>query len=393
MVDQLLLIAHSIVDSFIHIWPYLLITIPIAVAVQLSGAAKYISRALQARPVAAILLAAFVGAFSPFCSCGVIPVVAALLLSGVPLAPVMTFWIASPSMDPEIFFLSVGTLGWRLAVWRLGAALLISLGAGFITQTMTQKGWLGGGIIRNENSAQVRSRRELLKAGWLRLRNVAAAMPFFGQPSLVAPATATSSLSMADSQSAASYSQPVSGEAQPLPGVGTGLVADAGASATKGNSDAQISSSCAVDDQSSCSSAKAPFHRRLFEETVKATTMVVKYMTLAFLMAALIDLYIPDDWIASLLGRDNPLAVIGAAGIGIPAYTSNLTALPLMEGLLNQGMDPAAALAFLLAGPTTTLPAMAAVWGLTSRRVFALYVSISLVGAIVMGYAFKLLTW
>jgi uncharacterized membrane protein YraQ (UPF0718 family) len=118
--------------------------------------------------------------------------------------------------------------------------------------------------------------------------------------------------------------------------------------------------------------------------------MVVKYMTLAFLIAALIDLYVPDDWIASLLGKDNPWAVIGAAGIGIPAYTSNLTALPLIEGLLNQGMDPAAGLAFLLAGPTTTLPAMAAVWGLTSWRVFVLYVSISLIGAIVMGYAFRL---
>ena len=51
---------------------------------------------------------------------------------------------------------------------------------------------------------------------------------------------------------------------------------------------------------------------------------------------------------------------------------------------------PAAALAFLIAGPTTTLPAMAAVWGLVSRRVFALYLLFVLLGAIVLGYAYAL---
>ena len=68
-----------------------------------------------------------------------------------------------------------------------------------------------------------------------------------------------------------------------------------------------------------------------------------------------------------------------------PAYTTSLTALPMISGLLNQGMNPAAALAFLVAGPVTTLPAIAAVWPLVVRRVFALYVSFSLVGAVLVG--------
>jgi len=65
-------------------------------------------------------------------------------------------------------------------------------------------------------------------------------------------------------------------------------------------------------------------------------------------------------------------------------------AMPLIGGLLAQGMHPAAALAFLIAGPTTTIPAMSAVWGLVNRRVFALYVGISLVGAIMLGYLYTL---
>jgi hypothetical protein len=118
--------------------------------------------------------------------------------------------------------------------------------------------------------------------------------------------------------------------------------------------------------------------------------MVIKFMILAFFLEALIELYIPSEWISGLLGYDNPWAIFTAAILGVPAYTSNLASLPMISGLLAQGMNPAAGLAFLIAGPTTTLPAMAAVWGIVSRRVFVLYISFSLVGAILLGYAFTL---
>jgi uncharacterized membrane protein YraQ (UPF0718 family) len=118
--------------------------------------------------------------------------------------------------------------------------------------------------------------------------------------------------------------------------------------------------------------------------------MVAKFMALAFFLEALIILYVPSDWIAGLLGQQNQWATLMAALIGVPVYTTELTALPLVSGLLAQGMNPGAALAFLIAGPTTTLPAMAAVWGLTTRRVFFLYLSFVLVGAIVFGYLYSL---
>jgi len=165
MIEHVSEILNFMIEAFLHVWPYLLITIPLAVAVQMSGASKYINRAFQAKPLAAILLATVVGAFSPFCSCGVIPVVASLLIGGVPLAPVMAFWIASPSMDPETFFLSVATIGWKLAVWRLIATLLLSLSAGYVTYFIMQKGWLGPSILRSYDAPVVAGSRELLKQG------------------------------------------------------------------------------------------------------------------------------------------------------------------------------------------------------------------------------------
>ena len=139
------------------------------------------------------------------------------------------------------------------------------------------------------------------------------------------------------------------------------------------------STSCGCNEEES-------FWKRLSKESLSATLMVIKFMALAFFLEALIILYIPEEWITNIMGKENSWAIFTAGFLGIPVYTSNLSALPMVSGLLTQGMSPAAALAFLIAGPTTTLPAMAAVWTLVKHRIFILYVSFSLVGAILLGY-------
>jgi uncharacterized membrane protein YraQ (UPF0718 family) len=48
-------------------------------------------------------------------------------------------------------------------------------------------------------------------------------------------------------------------------------------------------------------------------------------------------------------------------------------------------MQPGAAIAFLIASPVTTVPAMAAVWGVVRPHVFVLCVGVGLVGAVLLG--------
>jgi hypothetical protein len=395
MFDQIVTIVQMIADSFLHIWPYLLLTIPLAVAVQMTGAARYINRAFQARPIVAIFLATAVGAFSPFCSCGVVPVVAALLIGGVPLAPVMSFWIASPSMDPEAFFLSVATLGWELAVWRLAATLALSLGAGLLTHFVVQQGWLGRQILRTRQPAPGRPAWERLQESWRRFRLAASGALSQAASQWVRSTTDGARLSpeVACCNPVGSGSQgagPLAAGAAPVPAPSCTLDSGPGGCTTEAGSQPESCDSGGSPSRGSCSVKPDSPWRRLFRETASATWMVVKFMALAFFLSALIKLYVPEEWVAGLLGSQNPWAIPTAALLGVPAYTSNLTALPMMSGLLAQGMAPAAALAFLIAGPTTTLPAMAAVWGLASRRVFVLYVSFSLVGAVVLGYLYHL---
>jgi hypothetical protein len=384
MLEPILKISQFIAEAFLHIWPYVVITIPLAVAVQMSGASKYIKRAFEARPLTAVVLATVLGAFSPFCSCGVIPVITSLLISGVPLAPVMSFWIASPSMDPEIFFLSVGMIGWELAIWRLAATLVLSLGAGFITHLLMENRWLGQQILRTRKVTEVKSAAELFKKGWQALKN---------SFTPVAPSKHSFPAAVLQSRGQLQYA-PVIAPLKSAPSAGCSSCSTA---TLPLESPPPVSvailntpepeGSCSDGAQNcGCGSESETFWRRLFNETLSATAMVVKFMALAFFLEALITLYVPQEWITAALGSHNPMAIATAAILGVPTYTSSLTALPMISGLLTQGMNPAAALAFLVAGPTTTLPAMAAVWPLVARRVFVLYVSFSLVGAIIIGY-------
>jgi uncharacterized protein len=388
-------ILEIMLTHLLTIWPYLLITIPLAVAVQLSGASKQIQKAFQARPLIAILLATAVGAFSPFCSCSVIPVVASLLIGGVPLAPVMAFWIASPSMDPEIFFLSVSMIGWELAIWRLAATVGMSLIAGYVTHYLMQRRWLGTTVLRAEQAAPTPTPGQLVRRSWQWVQVRAGAR--LNQP---ASAFATGNAALATSNCCATPGAPQQAT----------LLSEAAWAGAARVMHLELAPVAAANSESCCSSQTAiaappaaatgascsirpPFRQRLLQESWKATSMVLKFMALAFFLEALIVLYIPEQWIAGLLGSQNPWAIWTAALLGVPVYTSNLTALPLVGGLLAQGMHPAAALAFLIAGPTTTLPAMAAVYGLATRRVFALYVSVTLVGAIGIGYLYQFLMW
>jgi uncharacterized membrane protein YraQ (UPF0718 family) len=381
---MILEVLTSVLSGILHLWPFLLVTVPLAVLVRQSGAARLIERAMRGRPVIAILLATAVGAFSPFCSCSVIPVVATLLWSGVPLGPVMSFWIASPSMDPEIFFLSVASLGWQLALWRLGSTLVLSLAAGFVTQALFTRGWLGTEVLRPAGSATALS----AVTGWVRAQLaavVAAARRAVSSPAMARLVLAPTSPGCCGLDYGPAIE--VVGQGVGAASCGTTCATGAGA-ATCGTS---CDSAAAADSGAApcaCGAAPRSAAARLVSETVAATLMVAKFMALAVTLEVLFKLFVPTAAVTALVGTHSRFAVVTAAAVGVPLYTSNLAAMPLVRELLASGMDPAAALAFLIAGPTTTIPAMAAVAGLVNRRVFALYVGYAFFGAILAGLAF-----
>ncbi len=133
-------------DALARVAPWLALSVLIAAAAKATGADQQVARAFAGREAQAVVAAALFGALSPFCSCGVIPLIAALLAAGVPLAPVMAFWLASPIMDPSMFVLTAAQLGMELAVAKTLAAVAIGLLGGLVTMLVTRGGMLDGAL-------------------------------------------------------------------------------------------------------------------------------------------------------------------------------------------------------------------------------------------------------
>ena len=101
-----------------------------------TGAEALLSRAFTGPEVRMIVLGAVVGGMAPFCSCEVIPFIAALLALGAPLSAVMAFWLASPLMDPAMFLVTAGTLGAGFAAAKTVAAVALGVGGGLVVKAM-----------------------------------------------------------------------------------------------------------------------------------------------------------------------------------------------------------------------------------------------------------------
>jgi len=117
---------------------------------------------------------------------------------------------------------------------------------------------------------------------------------------------------------------------------------------------------------------------------------LVKWLALAYVLEALLVRYVPASLIAGAVGGEGIVPIAVAALVGMPAYLNSYVAPPLLAGLIGQGMSAGAAMAFMIAGAVSSIPAMAAVWSLVRAPVFAAYLGIGVLGAILSGLVFQM---
>ena len=299
--------------------PWFALSVLFAAAAKATGGDALVARAFVGREGWVIPVAAVVGGLTPFCSCGVIPLVAGLLGAGVPLAPVMAFWIASPLMDPTQFFVIAGSLGIGFAVAKALAAVGMGLLGGYGTMALTRTGLLA-------------------TAGALRMT--------------VQP------------KSCSSASQPKS----------------CSSSLRKNANPAEPIWRFWEDGERS----------QVFLTSAATTTwLLVRWLALAFALESVMTAWLPPAVIAQWLGA-GPFAIPLAVLIGLPVYINGLAAIPFVAGLIQLGMSPPAALAFMLATTATGFAVLTTLWALVKPKVFALYLAFAIVGALIAGYAFEL---
>lgn len=282
--------------------PFIAFAVLAVAYLKASGAETLLARAFEGNPARMIVMAALLGGLSPFCSCEVIPFIAALLAVGAPLGAVMAFWLASPLMDPAMFAITSGTLGFDFALAKTFAAIGLGMFGGF-------------GVM------------------------LAANTPLFADPLRKRPAV----------RGCCGVQKPFSG--QPVWKFWN----------------------------------EAP-RRSVFNETaIENALFLTKWLTLAYVIEALMLHYIPADIIAGVLGGDGITPILLGALVGAPAYLNGYAAVPLVDALLAQGMTQGAAMSFVIAGGVSCIPAAIAVWALVKPRIFVAYLSFAIIGAVVAG--------
>lgn len=289
-----------------HTGIFIIIAISLVAYVKAAGAENLLARAFEGDQARMIVLAALLGGLSPFCSCEVIPFIAALLAVGAPLAAVMAFWLASPLMDPAMFMITWGEIGLDFAIAKTVAAVALGLLGGFLTMTFAKSA-------------------------------------VFADPLRERP---------------------------------------------------QIGGCCGVkkpfSDQPLWTFWQERERRVVFKDTwLENALFLVKWLLIAYLFEALMVVYDTTEHVATALGGDGVGTIFLAAIIGMPAYLNGYAAVGLVGGLMDQGMANGAAMAFVIAGGVSCIPAAIAVWALVKPRVFAAYIGFAFIGAIAAGLVWQ----
>lgn len=136
--DQFVPVLQFAAQALSSTAPFIIFAVLAVAYLKATGAESLLAKAFEGREVRMIALAALLGGLSPFCSCEVIPFIAALLAVGAPLSAVMAFWLASPLMDPAMFLITSGTLGINFALAKTVAAVGIGLLGGFTVKAFAR---------------------------------------------------------------------------------------------------------------------------------------------------------------------------------------------------------------------------------------------------------------
>ena len=94
---------------------------------------------------------------------------------------------------------------------------------------------------------------------------------------------------------------------------------------------------------------------------------------------------IPKDWIYTLVGGNSLFSNFFASITGAFMYFATLTEIPILQGLINNGMGKGPALALLLAGPALSLPNMLVIRGVIGTQKTVVYVTLVIIMATISG--------
>lgn len=118
---------------------------------------------------------------------------------------------------------------------------------------------------------------------------------------------------------------------------------------------------------------------------------VFPYILIGVGIGAVIHNWIPEQWVAAVLGSKNPFGVVLATLIGVPMYADIFGTIPIAESLFYKGAQLGTILSFMMAVTALSLPSMIMLRKAVKPKLLALFIAICTIGIIIVGYAFNFL--
>lgn len=340
-------IFNYLIHTFAANWLILLFGILIAVAISVYIDVDKARKYFLNRPRFLTLSSVLFGAFTPLCACGTMAVVLSLVSSTIPWGAIMAFLVSSPLMSPDTFVMLSGFLGVNFTLALLISSIVLGLGAGWISHLLeVRTSFLNDQLRLNSKKALVKD-KEYAKSS---KQNVP-----LTQLEVV-------TLNYADGKTSCCDSEKVE-------------------VSCCGNSEFK-------DETNLCEKYQIKKFLKTFYELaiVKILPLFIVFVIIAYLVKE----YVPTSWIVTLFSGEHFYSVPLAALIGLPMYVSDATVLPLLQVLRDAGASDGAILAYMIAGPATSLGVIGGLTMIMKRRAIILYVAIILVGAFLLGYTYDL---
>lgn len=126
-----------------------------------------------------------------------------------------------------------------------------------------------------------------------------------------------------------------------------------------------------------------------FQSVREIVGKVWPYILAGIAIGAGIHGYVPEDFMAAIMGKDAWWAVPLAVVIGVPMYTNAAGVIPIVQALLAKGAALGTVLAFMMSVIALSLPEMVILRKVLKTRLIATFTGVVATGILIVGYVFN----
>lgn len=144
--------------------------------------------------------------------------------------------------------------------------------------------------------------------------------------------------------------------------------------------------------QATAGDTSMPLYERInagFSSVHEIVGKVWPYILAGIAIGAGIHGYVPEDFMASFMGKEAWWSVPLAVLIGIPMYTNAAGIIPIVQALLAKGAALGTVLAFMMSVIALSLPEMVILRKVLKVRLIATFIGVVAVGILIVGYVFN----